>query len=76
MSEWKPMESAPKDGCSILAFDAGAGRAPGEIGVVIVSYLGSDRDYPWIESSGMQSFKADILTHWMPLPSPPWMEQG
>lgn len=69
--EWQDIESAPRDGRAILAYDAGHGRTPDELSVVIVSWLGDDADFPWLENSGMQSFGAGILTHWMPLPAPP-----
>ena len=71
MTQWQDISTAPKDGTSILAYDPGHGRAPDELPVVIVSWLGADSDFPWLENSGMQSFGATTLTHWMPLPPAP-----
>lgn len=70
-SQWQDISTAPKDGTAILAYDAGHGHTSGELAVVIVSWLAADADFPWIENSGMQSFGANILTHWMPLPPAP-----
>jgi hypothetical protein len=75
MSQWQDISTAPKDGRSILAYDAGYGRTAGELAVVIVSWLGTDEDYPWLESSGMQAFAPGVLTHWMPLPPAPEASQ-
>lgn len=72
MSQWQDISTAPDDGTWILAYDAGHGRTEHELAVVIVSWQASDApDFPWIENSGMQSFAAGILTHWIPLPAPP-----
>ena len=61
MSEWQPIETAPKDGTSILAID--------EDGFYfVVEYAGV------LEPYGHQWTDGGTLlepTHWMPLPAPP-----
>lgn len=60
MSEWKPIETAPKDGTETLGYDA----AEQKIFVMHYSKCSWARDgddYDLIVSP----------THWMPLPDPP-----
>jgi len=69
MSEWQPIETAPKDGSSVLAY------AP-----LSTDPHRADKPYRilpmrWDES---QCWRTDIMpfvrfspTHWMPLPAPP-----
>lgn len=65
MSEWQPIETAPKDGGDILVF------FPEDEGVLRVSY----GYYGWkINPDGGTEFDYEITgnpTHWMPLPNPP-----
>lgn len=60
MSDWQPMESAPKDGTHILAFT--------EFGVLIIHWMKEDYFRDGAEASW---FPARRPTHWMPLPEPP-----
>lgn len=61
MSEWKPIETAPKDGTPLLLF----GIYPG------------DQQPLWWVTGGWQNgrFRGDYATppptHWLPLPAPP-----
>jgi hypothetical protein len=76
MSEWLPIETAPKDGTTILAWSKyllepvtaawrrNAWMASWEKGAVI-EYQG---DY------GTEYKDASPLTHWQPLPTPPEVE--
>ncbi len=65
MSEWQPIETAPKDGTPFLAaFDRG------QIGVMYWESWGDEPDEGswrghWFEHD------EDRATHWMPLPKPP-----
>ncbi len=62
MSEWQPIETAPKDGTQILVF--GHGRF-----AVAEFRSGEWRDMGDI---GWGGFYSEVLpTHWMPLPAPP-----
>jgi hypothetical protein len=57
MSEWQPIETAPKDGTVILAW-----RKHATIPMIVRFYYGE-----W-DSDGVH---VSHLTHWMPLPEPP-----
>ena len=77
MSEWQPINTAPKDGTKILAFcqprhiETGAPMSFNYIGVV---WWRGDRR-PFIDSlwkwRHSQNDSAAEPTHWMPLPPPP-----
>ncbi len=64
MSEWQPIETAPRDGGPILAW------GPCWIDVEIISWaIGHD---VWQEGPGGDYVDAGWEpTHWMPLPTPP-----
>lgn len=70
MSEWQPIETAPKDGSHILV---GGPWMP----VCEVSWhKATDWDYPgWrcgrFGAKGYDDLGAYEPTHWMPLPEPP-----
>ena len=67
MSEWQPIETAPKDGTEVLGFvssDTGAD----DFFAVICFW-----ENQWRVSSVLD---ATDVTHWMPLPEPPEGEQG
>lgn len=70
MSEWQPIETAPKDGTVILGW---------RYYPVAIRWT-NDRDYPWeaIQIGGVSPFllngfvdEDQGLTHWMPLPKKP-----
>lgn len=73
MSEWQPIETAPKDGTRVLVFSPDA-REP----QIFVAWLGSfilpgtkgEEDEGWIDA-----WSDDLVdawpTHWQPLPAPP-----
>ncbi len=62
MSEWQPIETAPKDGSEIIGGDRGCGD--------IEFYRWNDEDKKWL-SRGDFYEPTNELTHWMPLPEPP-----
>ena len=60
MSEWQPIETAPKDGCLyLLCTDTG------------VMFVGKYRKHleMWVCQDGAERYRT--VTHWMPLPEPP-----
>lgn len=69
MTEWQPIDTAPKNGVEILVawFDDCCWR-------VKVAYWGADYDCEgwvddiWVESSASDTFPA---THWLPIPPEP-----
>lgn len=54
---WRPIETAPKDGREILAWNHG---------VICICRL--DEDGHWVRADGLIAMK---ITHWQPLPAPP-----
>ena len=67
MSEWQPIETAPKDGTYILGFCAAS--------VMIVYWSGAEEPTEAVGDNWYErdtGFALDIeLTHWMPLPAFP-----
>jgi hypothetical protein len=68
-NQWKPIETAPKDGTEILVVDH-----HGEIQLVFWAKYWR-HSYDWCIKGGEQEEgsdkTADNPTHWMPLPEPP-----
>jgi hypothetical protein len=61
--EWLPIETAPKDGTSILAYVKTSPK-PRHGRCQIVYWNGQ-----WVDTGG--PIWAGVVTHWMPLPSHP-----
>lgn len=61
MSEWHPIETAPKDGTPILVADKG---------VWMTAARFMPCDMAWIEHTA-SGLRLNPPTHWMPLPAPP-----
>ena len=66
--EWRPIESAPKDGAAFLAVDA---RSQSHR----VVWFDDEAKPPFVwhvdDASGWFNHHADFFTHWLPLPAPP-----
>jgi hypothetical protein len=63
MSEWQPIETAPKDGSAVLAFWPKAYQGKGGMYVVL-----------WFDGQFVPTtmgYRGIKFTHWMPLPAPP-----
>jgi len=61
MTDWKPIETAPKDGTFILV------AVPGEVAIHIMLVW-------WLDGWCLDMTNTPIVgnpTHWMPLPEPP-----
>lgn len=69
MNKWKPIESAPKDGETVLAYHKNIGSHTVSYRLPVRGEPGNETDYrkQWRDSSG-RYFNP---THWMPLPEPP-----
>ena len=73
MSEWQPIETAPKDGQFILLY----GDCDGDgCAYFVGSYAPSGERGPfgrfvWKEQSGASIVAERAVTHWMPLPARP-----
>lgn len=62
--DWRPIETAPKDGTSILLATAG------KPGVDLLEWKGGKRG-GWTTECGSFQYGDGIYTHWQPLPTPP-----
>ena len=61
MSEWQPIETAPKDCTEVLLFVTDLGPRP--------AYWDDDE---WLSPvDGTSTYANDEITHWMPYPEPP-----
>ena len=65
VGEWRPIETAPKDGSEVLVNATG-------IGLVVVYW--SDDESQW--GTGLGYLNGEAPTHWMPLPLPPTTAAG
>jgi hypothetical protein len=68
MSEWMPIESAPKDGTVILAYHATWASWKS------VMWLGDRSPHdgcPWVETGYTIAWPVESFWHWMPSPPPP-----
>lgn len=63
-SQWKPIESAPRDGTTILGYWAPAVEM-GSSAIDVTCWLGR-----WTDPDDVEAHYNDP-THWMPLPAPP-----
>jgi hypothetical protein len=69
MSEWQPIETAPKDGTIILGLEIQSTLNPEEVVRIPIYWGGSEWILAWGQwDDGTFHIEA---THWMPLPPPP-----
>ncbi len=72
MSEWQPIETAPKDGQHVLLAITEDG--PPGLGYVSEGYYEEDGDRGWYSANThwTDSYDGSLFpSHWMPLPKPP-----
>jgi hypothetical protein len=71
MTEWQPIDTAPKDGTAILIWPAQSALT-GSTECMTISYVVRWHDWKeaWIEASG-EEYDTFYPTHWMPLPLAP-----
>lgn len=71
MSEWQPIETAPKDGRELLAVNKN--KASVTYRVVYFDEDAQDPKYPWHVEDSHSGFNhhQEFFTHWMLLPEPP-----
>lgn len=70
MAEWKPIETAPKDGTEILAYGIFTGEINGKYGApqaAVVHRVGDQ----WHTTVGDYYSCICDATHWMPIPELP-----
>jgi hypothetical protein len=70
MSDWQPIETAPRDGSAILCHLPNAGPFVARQDIDIVHYSGWGGGV-WEGSRGYAKYRPDEPTHWMPLPDAP-----
>lgn len=68
MTEWQPIETAPKDGTAILTYRSGKIMAVAEWLQDRLAQSAMVKEGCWCVSDGMIIIG---VTHWMPLPKPP-----
>jgi hypothetical protein len=64
MSDWQPIETAPKDGTQILSYGLG-----GDQDLAVIAW--DTRGKSWFLCDGDQRDNWIGVTHWMSLPLPP-----
>jgi len=77
--QWKPIETAPRDGTPFLTFstDAANDQREGALGiastpVLVMAWLRNDQmPYPVDENGDWHGFHCYEPTHWQPLPPAP-----
>jgi len=75
MTDWQPIETAPKDGAWLLVFEPS--DYPPNVHVVrwgLPEYWGKSGDETWVTMAigpNPDTYNADEATHWMPLPNDP-----
>ena len=70
MSEWQPIETAPRDGTEIIA-RMGTATPPYCESMYFVPFDDDESDGMWHWTQDGDAPAINKPTHWMPLPSPP-----
>ena len=78
MSDWQPIETAPKDGKPMLRPHViyGALAVRKTSGILITKLSGEKEIWTWVSSSYTPAWPDDaFLPYWQPLPEPPKEEK-
>ena len=70
MSEWLPIESAPRDGTAFLGYCPTRGGYVADQRYIVVYWSGWGGG-TWSPTIGRSHFAESEITHWQPLPPPP-----
>jgi regulator of replication initiation timing len=75
--EWKPIETAPKDGtevmlCFLSPYITDSGETAYEYRVIISEWTGNQ----WLQINYDEGWCREIATYWMPIQNPPSAEDG
>lgn len=68
MSEWQPIETAPRDGREIIAYRPFAFKH-GDAAICVCRST-AEKHFAW-DGGENYTDRANTATHWMPLPEPP-----
>lgn len=71
MSQWQPIETAPKDLSAVLIWNPSTAQGKGAVFVGIYMAVRGEGEPSWM--CFPSSVRAEP-THWMPIPSPPLPE--
>jgi transglutaminase-like putative cysteine protease len=77
VSEWKDIDTAPRDGSIILLGNYGSEPRPAYYGRALKAFNAcAEPHFPWVfldATNGINAMSDDEFgpTHWMPLPAPP-----
>lgn len=72
---WQPIETAPRDGTSVLGFGRMDGEISGDMGPPSATVM-QCRYGEWTVTH-TDAYSVQVFpTHWMPLPPPPLASQG
>jgi len=63
MADWQPIDTAPKNGTPILAWD-------GEV-IAIIDWLSGFNEWSVSHDAEGYAWQGYTPTHWLPLPKPP-----
>lgn len=71
MTQWQPIETAPRDETEILLFHADAARWPYSDSGMVIGFSSTVSAVYWFQYEFDSHHIHPSPTHWMPLPQPP-----
>ena len=73
-TQWRPIETAPKDGSLILGWDNKVMRGKGAACVMLWARNEHTQKHEWMNFSN--AYRVDNPRYWMPLPQPPQTQES